>query len=431
MNQSRIELSIIIPVRNDEELICDVLDRVAETSKNLGCIFESIVVDAQSTDRTGQRAEHRGAKVVRLSYRPTYSDILRAGFEQAQGQYIITLDADLLQDYHIISEFWKQKDGGELLIGSRYVAGGHARMPPIRKLFSKGLNRFYRVFLSLPFADISSGFRMYDRKVLEDVELVSTDYSILIESILKAYANGWTVKEVPFRFEPERYGNSTKRAFSFLKAYLKSILRMWRLRNSVFSADYDERAYNSRIPLQRYWQRTRYKIIMSFIEGNERILDIGCGSSRIIQQLSNAVGLDISLKKLRYLRKLGIRLAKADINRLPFRKASFTLVICSQVIEHVPPVPEIYREINRVMTPGGILILGTPDYGKLSWRVIEFFYKMLLPGAYAEEHITHYTKESLEGVLLENGFEILEEQYVAGSELIIKAKKRTDLRGIS
>ncbi|UCD59037.1 MAG: methyltransferase domain-containing protein [Candidatus Hydrogenedentota bacterium] len=430
MTKDRIELSIVIATRNDSDLIGELLDRVSETATKLGCVFEIIVVDAHSTDRTSYIAEQRGAKVLHLPQRPPYGEIVRKGIEQAQGSFIVTLDADLLPDYCIISQFWQRRDRSELLIGSRYIAGGSARMPVARKVLSRALNRFYGVFLSLPFKDISSGFRMHNTKIFEDVRLDSSDYSILIELILKAYANGWVVEEAPFRFEPEKFGNSTKRAFSFLLTYLKSLFRMWQLRNSVFSADYDERAYDSIIPLQRYWQRARYRIIMSFIEGGNTILDIGCGSSRIIQQFPGAVGLDISLKKLRYLRGRGIRLSRADINRLPFKHDSFSLVICSQVIEHVPPAPEIYTEINRVMQSGGTLVIGTPDYGRLRWRVIEFFYKKLLPGAYAEQHITHYTRESLGKILQQNGFEILKQRYVGGSELIIKAKKVTNVASV-
>lgn len=413
----------MIPAYNDESLIGAVLDRVGEAAKDLGVAFEIIVADAGSTDRTREIAAGRGARIVRLARRSPYGEILKAGLNQAQGNYVITLDADLLPDYRIIEQFWERRHKSEVLIGSRYVAGGSARMPLPRKLMSIILNRFYGVFLSLPFKDISSGFRMINTKIFEDVRLESRDYSILIELILKAYANGWIIEELPFRFEPEKFGVSTKRAFSFLWTYLRVIFRMWQLRNSVFSADYDERAFNSLIPLQRYWQRTRYRIVMSFIERKGRILDIGCGSSRIIQQLPGAVGLDIMLKKLRYLRGRGIRLAKADIYKLPFKSDSFSLVICSQVIEHVPPSPEIYCEINRVTEPGGVLVIGTPDYGRVSWRVIEYFYQKLLPGAYADQHITHYTRHSLEQTLLDNGFEILEHQYVAGSEVIVRAKK--------
>lgn len=423
MPTNEISLSIVISTRNDEEIIGAVLDRVTAEAKGLGCEFEIIVIDSDSRDRTRQWAKEKGARVIPYDYYPRYGEIVKSGFEQARGDYVINLDADLLPDYRMIREFWEKRHGGEMIIASRYVEGGLARMPLPRKLMSSLLNRLYGVFLSLPFKDISSGFRMINTKIFEDVDLNSRDYSILIEAILKAYANGWIVKEIPFRYEPEKSSASSKRPFSFLLTYLKSLFRMWQLRNSVFSADYDERAYNSIIPLQRYWQRTRYRIIMSFVEKEHKILDIGCGSSRIIQQLPNAVGLDIMLKKLRYLRGGHIHLARADINQLPFKSSVFSQIICSQVIEHVPFARTIFREINRVMQPGGTLIIGTPDYGRVSWRVIEFFYKRLLPGAYAEQHITHYTRESLEGVLRECGFESMQRRYVGRSELIIKARK--------
>jgi dolichol-phosphate mannosyltransferase len=418
------DLSIVIPVRDDEGLIGAVLQRLDEAARRLGCAFEIIVADAGSIDRTREIAEEQGAQIIRLDRREPYGEILKEAFKRAKGQYIVTLDADLLPDYGLLDQFWSRREKSEMIIGSRYIAGGSARMPLPRKMLSKILNRFYGSFLSLPFKDISSGFRMINTKIFEDVELDSSDYSILIESILKAYANGWIIEEVPFRFEPELFGESTKRAFSFLLTYVRSLVQMWQLRNSVFSADYDERAFNSLIPLQRYWQRTRHRIIMSYVEKGGSILDIGCGSSRIIQQLPGAVGLDIMLKKLRYLRGRGVRLARADINSLPFKAESFSLVICSQVIEHVPPAPEIYAEISRVMQDGGILIIGTPDYGRVSWHVLEYFYQKILPGAYAEQHITQYTQESLRETLLDNGFEILTHSYVGGSELIFKARKK-------
>ena len=69
---------------------------------------------------------------------------------------------------------------------------------------------------------------------------------------------------------------------------------MWTLRNSIASADYDERAFYSLIPLQRYWQRRRHAIISRVARDAGRTLDVGCGSSIIMQSLNNAVGLDYS-----------------------------------------------------------------------------------------------------------------------------------------
>ena len=67
-----------------------------------------------------------------------------------------------------------------------------------------------------------------------------------------------------------------------------------------------------------------------------RRLDIGCGSSRIIQSHPESVGLDIELSKLRFLRRTNQRLVRSSCFRLPFADHSFSTVVNSQLIEHVP-----------------------------------------------------------------------------------------------
>ncbi len=98
-------------------------------------------------------------------------------------------------------------------------------------------------------------------------------------------------------------------------------------------------------------------------------------------------------------------------------------VINSQVIEHVPDDPAILQESWRVLRPGGIFVLGTPDYGRWLWWVLEWIYGKVLPGAYAHEHITHFTRASLLAKLRDAGFEVLACKYVGFCELIVQAKK--------
>ena len=95
------------------------------------------------------------------------------------------------------------------------------------------------------------------------------------------------------------------------------------LRNSVKAADYDSRAFDSWIPLQRYWQRARFRVIRSMVDGSSRILDIGCGSSRIVQTLPQAVGLDMQIRKLRWLRASGRQLVQGSLSTLPFAAMRF------------------------------------------------------------------------------------------------------------
>jgi len=153
------------------------------------------------------------------------------------------------------------------------------------------------------------------------------------------------------------------------------------------------------------------------------VLDIGCGSSRIIIDLPDAIGLDIQQHKLRWLKPRHCLLVRGNCDRLPFRDAAFAAVINSEVIEHVPDSSEIWAEMWRVLRPGGILIVGTPDYGRWFWWVLEWIYGKVLPGAYAHEHITHFTREALTARLQAAGYEILDCRYVGFCEMIFKTRK--------
>jgi 2-polyprenyl-3-methyl-5-hydroxy-6-metoxy-1,4-benzoquinol methylase len=100
-------------------------------------------------------------------------------------------------------------------------------------------------------------------------------------------------------------------------------------------------------------------------------------------------------------------------------------VINSEVIEHVPDCPDIWSEMWRVLRPGGILVVGTPDYGRWLWWVLEWIYGKVLVGAYAHEHITHFNREEVARRLRAGGHEILDCQYVGFCEMIFKVRKPT------
>jgi SAM-dependent methyltransferase len=161
---------------------------------------------------------------------------------------------------------------------------------------------------------------------------------------------------------------------------------------------------------------------MGFLEKNGLVADLGCGSSKIIQDLPEAIAVDMSIEKMRYIRKSNKYLVNADVAALPFKNGVFSCVICSEVVEHIKQ-NSIFEEISRILQEGGILILGTPDYGRLRWRIIEFFYGLLQPGGYKDKHITKYDNLTLNNILTSQGFKILIKRYICGSELILKTRK--------
>jgi dolichol-phosphate mannosyltransferase len=421
-SRQRPELAVVTPAWNERENLELLLPALRETLDELGITFEIIVSDAGSTDGTQEAAERRGARVVRQHERG-YGGVLLAGFAAATAPYIVTMDADLSHRPVVLADLWNNRHEAEVLIGSRYVTGGSAEMGWVRKILSHILNRTYSRVLSLPIRDLSSGFRLYEQRVLDGMTVQARDFDVLQEILIRAYNDGWRIREVPFRFMPRGYGGSRGRLLRFGWVYVRTLWRMWRLRYSVHAADYDFRGFESPFWLQRYWQRMRHRIVLGMLDQTESVLDVGCGSSHIILSLPKAVGVDILAHKLRWIRARGAVAVRATCGQLPFRNGSFDAVICSEVIEHLPDHPGIQCEIDRVLRPGGVLILGTPDYDRWLWRALEWIYERILPGAYAHEHITHFTQRQLAGRLRATGYEILDCQYVGYCEMIFKARK--------
>src|SRR3989475_11998164 len=186
-------------------------------------------------------------------------------------------------------------------------------MPATGRVRSRILNVTFGRGLSLPVDDLSSGFRLYRAGVLRELKLAAGDFDVLEEILIRALAAGYRVHEVPFRYRARVSGRSHARLVRFAISYLRTFVAMWRLRNSIASSDYDGRAYDSVIPLQRYWQRGRYRAITQLANGSHDVLDVGCGSSRIIGAIPGMIGLDIQLHKLRYPPRYGNALVHGSI----------------------------------------------------------------------------------------------------------------------
>ena len=114
--------------------------------------------------------------------------------------------------------------------------------------------------------DGSSAIRLYRTSVVNSLQLESTDYDILQEVLVRAHSAGWRVLEIPLDYTPNPEVASKAHA-ALASAYLRTFWALWKLRNSIAAADYDYRAHDSPIPLQRYWQRSRFRYISELIEG--------------------------------------------------------------------------------------------------------------------------------------------------------------------
>lgn len=225
------ELAVLIPAWNERENLEALLPATREVLERLGVRTEIIVIDGGSVDGTAEAARRLGARVVQQSERG-YGGALLEGFEAAGAPYLITMDADLSHSPVFIEEFWRRREEADLLVASRYVPGGRAEMSRFRLALSVILNRTYGWLLSLPVCDLSSGFRMYRREVLATERPVARGFDFLEEVLVRIVNRGGRVLEIPFHYMPRGSGRSHTRLFKFGWAFLKTLLRMWRLRHA-------------------------------------------------------------------------------------------------------------------------------------------------------------------------------------------------------
>lgn len=151
------------------------------------------------------------------------------------------------------------------------------------------------------------------------------------------------------------------------------------------------------------------------VKPGSKILDIGCGAGRHVCEAFRlkgitAVGADLDFNdmveargKLHFHERVGEHgggvwaLSGADVNKLPFKNASFDLVICSEVLEHIPDHKNAVFEIMRVLKPGGNLVVSVPRYmpEKICWALSHEYHNT------NRGHIRIYKKNELVR-LLEN-----------------------------
>jgi dolichol-phosphate mannosyltransferase len=224
---------VIVPTFNERENLPVVLAALLRIDD-----LRVLVVDDASPDNTGTVADavaaqnrgrvsvvhRRGTRGLGLSY----IDGMRVAL-RTDATHICQMDADLSHDPLDVPRLLAASRDADLVIGSRYVAGGRVENWPRRRiLLSAFANRYVRAITGLPVRDCTSGFRCWSRDAVERLPLdriFSNGYAFLVELTWEAAAAECRIVEVPITFVDRREGSS-KISYRVL---LESALAPWRL----------------------------------------------------------------------------------------------------------------------------------------------------------------------------------------------------------
>ena len=179
-----------------------------------------LVVDDASPDGTGELADRLageipGVEVLHRSGKEGLGPAYLAGFEYALAhgaEYVIVMDADFSHDPKHLPAMIDAAQRSDLVLGSRYVAGGEiTNWPRLRRVLSRSGSLYARLMLCVKVRDLTTGFRCVRRRVLESVEpstLRSQGYVFNIELTYRALLAGFAVEEIPICFRDREEGES-------------------------------------------------------------------------------------------------------------------------------------------------------------------------------------------------------------------------------
>lgn len=230
-------VAVVIPTYNERENLPLCVERVMA----LGPAYRVIVVDDESPDGTGQIAEALARaypgrvqvvhRAVKAGLGPAYIAGFRAALAAAP-ELIATMDADLSHDPADLVRLAAAAAEADLALGSRFASGGGSQGRPLyRRLVSRLGGRYAAAILGVPIADLTSGFKMFRRATLEQLDLDSIrsdGYVFTIEMTYRAIQRGCRVVEVPITFTDRVAGESK---FSH-RIVAEAMLVVWRLRFS-------------------------------------------------------------------------------------------------------------------------------------------------------------------------------------------------------
>lgn len=210
-------ISVVVPVRNEEGSLPRLYEELAEALDPDG-LWEVVFVDDGSTDGTYSALArlhdaHERVRVVRLRRNFGKAAAFAAGFEQAGGDVVVTIDADLQDDPAEIPRLLAKLDEGFDLVSGWKT---RRRDPLVRRALSRIFNAAVSAVSGLRLHDVNCGLKAYRGEVVRGLDLYGELHRFIP---VLAHQEGYRVAELPVRHRPRAHGQSRYGPERYLRGF--------------------------------------------------------------------------------------------------------------------------------------------------------------------------------------------------------------------
>jgi glycosyltransferase involved in cell wall biosynthesis len=220
-------LSIVIPVYNEGENVVPTLRGVIGQTRTRP--LEVLVVHDFDEDTTVPVVKRLQAEMPELRlHRNTLGrgvlNAMKSGLRAARANYVLITMGDGSDDAKDIDPMYElARQGADVVAGSRYMKGGRqVGGPLLKRTMSRGAGLSLHYLGGVPVHDATSNFRLYSKRLLNQVTIESTGgFELGIELTVKAYRLGLQIAEVPTTWRDRTAGTSRFRLWQWLPRYLK------------------------------------------------------------------------------------------------------------------------------------------------------------------------------------------------------------------
>jgi len=222
-------LSVVFPAFNEQHNLADTVTAARRVLPGVADQWEIIIVNDGSRDDTGSICDLLAARMpdkVRALHHPGnkgYGAALKSGIMAARYDWIFFSDSDGQFDFAEISRLLDHAGENDIVAGFRK----HRNDPFYRALNARGWNILARVSLGVAVRDIDCAFKLFRRRVFEQVQIRSVGAMVNTEILCQAFKFGMRIKEVEVTHYPREHGQPSGAKLRVIVKAFRELFRMW------------------------------------------------------------------------------------------------------------------------------------------------------------------------------------------------------------